>query len=578
MSTFPGVTRSSLGGSSWAGYAGSRCARCSDGVAVGVTCSVYSSRRATWAGRRRRLQTKNDCKGAAHASGDDVAEAPVPTDLTARVLEELLGELVQAYTGPGFQAEISQLHASAVAAVRQRAAGRDSKSNAASLAAQQATLRAVMGPVVLKYQAPVLQKFGLPPDASGVELMKHAVQRRVAEGARRVEELANEARRILGFEPMPDRSVSAEKVLAGKVEETVSKLGLRAPGGPSAIGEKSLCLIEAALEGGNISAASAAGLQQILRTGSSSVPSALSLLQMARLGIPAAALGFGPDGSPLRGKHGSQPGLAAVELNASVTSPEFWQHCVLPNRPAVIRHVASAIGMGELMRNFADLGFLRRRCGHRRVLVKSLAHDDTTGRPVFVSDPELKLPLAAFLDGVVAHEEDGARVPFYLGKVPLAKELPELAQDIQAAPSCPEREYGTCFGPRVPEGVFTYFGCARNTTPVHFDAHENLMLCVCGTKRLWLYPPSDARYLYPTNDWSRSAVLPFMGYDELTSDLQERYSLVQHASPVEVIVHPGDILYLPMCWWHCVEGSDDRNMILNWWFLVHPEKRACATA
>ena len=35
----------------------------------------------------------------------------------------------------------------------------------------------------------------------------------------------------------------------------------------------------------------------------------------------------------------------------------------------------------------------------------------------------------------------------------------------------------------------------------------------------------------------------------------------------------GDVLYLPQCWWHCVEGSVERNMILNYWLRIHPSKR-----
>jgi ribosomal protein L16 Arg81 hydroxylase len=34
----------------------------------------------------------------------------------------------------------------------------------------------------------------------------------------------------------------------------------------------------------------------------------------------------------------------------------------------------------------------------------------------------------------------------------------------------------------------------------------------------------------------------------------------------------GDVLYLPACWWHCVEGSAERNMILNWWVDRHPRE------
>ena len=59
-------------------------------------------------------------------------------------------------------------------------------------------------------------------------------------------------------------------------------------------------------------------------------------------------------------------------------------------------------------------------------------------------------------------------------------------------------------------------------------------------------------------------------------ELRSLYPELARARPVEVNLVAGDMLYLPMCWWHCVEGSRERNMILNWWFEPHPEKRARA--
>ena len=111
----------------------------------------------------------------------------------------------------------------------------------------------------------------------------------------------------------------------------------------------------------------------------------------------------------------------------------------------------------------------------------------------------------------------------------------------------------------------------------HFDTSENLMLCVCGSKRLWLYPPSDTPYVYPAAQkerTSRADVPPFCRVHELPHELRETFAAVAHASPVEVVLRAGDLLYLPAGWWHCVEGSTERNMILNWWYFVHPQKAA----
>jgi len=135
--------------------------------------------------------------------------------------------------------------------------------------------------------------------------------------------------------------------------------------------------------------------------------------------------------------------------------------------------------------------------------------------------------------------------------------------------------------------IYTYFGSARNVTPVHYDTFENILVCLYGTKRLWLYPPSDTPFVYPvlTRDatgkmtrTSRAAAPPFQTLDELPAALHGTFPLLAQARPVEVNLGPGDVLYLPACWWHCVEGSADRNMILAWWFSMHADKRCETTA
>lgn len=478
------------------------------------------------------------------------AAAPLPhvqpRELSARDVEALLEELVAAYTEPYFQQELADL----------RTACAKTGTNPLLL----------MGPVVLKVQAPILEKYGQPPTAQGVDLMKHSVERRVAEGGQRIEALANKARGALGLMQMPDRTASAERVLAAKVDETNARLGLTlgAPEVQLELERQCRLRVAADRDSGAVPAASAAYLEELLDQKEVSAPALLSMLKMSKLGITLAGL---------RGEEvpGDVPVLEAP------TPEEFFRAHVLLNRPALLRGALDEVQFPPL-RDFPDTAFLRRVCGHRRVLVKSLAHKDQEGRPVFVSDPELRLPLAAFLDKVEAHEHSGSEQPFYLGKVPLRKELPELAEKIERAVSCPRRVYGSCFGSLVPDGVFTYFGCGRNTTAVHWDAHENLLMCLCGTKRLLLYPPSDARYVYPCNDFSRSAILPFQRFEDLSLELQGKFELVQHTRPIEVQLVAGDMLYLPSCWWHCVEGSNERNMILNWWFAFHPDKKALAFA
>ena len=67
----------------------------------------------------------------------------------------------------------------------------------------------------------------------------------------------------------------------------------------------------------------------------------------------------------------------------------------------------------------------------------------------------------------------------------------------------------------------------------------------------------------------------FQPFGTMSAELQAAFPLLAHArGPLEIELHAGDVFYLPCGWWHCVEGSDGRNMILNYWMPIHPRKRA----
>ena len=43
---------------------------------------------------------------------------------------------------------------------------------------------------------------------------------------------------------------------------------------------------------------------------------------------------------------------------------------------------------------------------------------------------------------------------------------------------------------------------------------------------------------------------------------------LEHALTAEL--SPGDIIYIPSMWWHAVEGLDDFNVMLNFWWRENP--------
>ena len=72
-------------------------------------------------------------------------------------------------------------------------------------------------------------------------------------------------------------------------------------------------------------------------------------------------------------------------------------------------------------------------------------------------------------------------------------------------------------------------------------------------------------------DFAYSAVPPLVR----PSDAHDTQAFPKFAAArcVDVELQPGEILYLPIYWWHGVSAGAGRNCILNWWFDMSDQKR-----
>lgn len=94
-------------------------------------------------------------------------------------------------------------------------------------------------------------------------------------------------------------------------------------------------------------------------------------------------------------------------------------------------------------------------------------------------------------------------------------------------------------------------------TPLHFDLTNNLLAQVTGTKRVILIPPSQTRRLA-----HRSHV--FSDLCDITDEA--RLTLHPQARDVlryEVLLSPGDLLFIPIGWWHQVRSDSFSTMLTH---------------
>ncbi len=172
---------------------------------------------------------------------------------------------------------------------------------------------------------------------------------------------------------------------------------------------------------------------------------------------------------------------------------------------------------------------LREHYSHMRVRARVGDYINTA----FAPDRAMRdMSMLEYLDLVAAGTQD---LPPYLGNLEL-RELNRL---------CHWPAYFNKMGPPR-----FWLGPAGTVTPLHCDYDDNIFAQIWGTKRIILSPPHHDAYLYPKE---ANAILFGSPFDPEAPDF-EKFPLAHQASMVEVVVNPGDLLYVPAGWFHQVRS------------------------
>jgi LPS sulfotransferase NodH len=95
---------------------------------------------------------------------------------------------------------------------------------------------------------------------------------------------------------------------------------------------------------------------------------------------------------------------------------------------------------------------------------------------------------------------------------------------------------------------FLWFGPAGTVTPLHHDTSNILLAQVAGRKRYRMIPACQWPYVY-----NSSGVFSDVDCDK--PDL-ERFPNFSRATVIDVMIEQGEVLFMPVGWWHCVHALD----------------------
>jgi len=112
-------------------------------------------------------------------------------------------------------------------------------------------------------------------------------------------------------------------------------------------------------------------------------------------------------------------------------------------------------------------------------------------------------------------------------------------------------------------------GTGGTRTPLHFDSYDNLLVQIVGVKYVRLYDPKWTSKLYVKNMQDsiddKYASQGNMSSIECECEDYDKRPLAKEAEHTEVVLYPGDCLFIPSRHWHYVR-SLTTSISVNYWF------------
>jgi ribosomal protein L16 Arg81 hydroxylase len=253
-------------------------------------------------------------------------------------------------------------------------------------------------------------------------------------------------------------------------------------------------------------------------------------------------------------------GADSIERRTKISQNEFLERYYAVNRPVLLTGLLD--GSAAIERWTPE--YLSDVCGEAIVQIMAGRQSD----PSYEVNSESHKRKVKMSEYVRMVREGGESNDYYLVANNGFFDLPETQALFGEVPELPEYLDGS-----NPQGkIFFWFGPAGTVTPLHHDIMNVLVAQLSGRKRFTLIAPEQTPYVY--NEVSV--------YGEVNCGEPEdtRHPLYREATPIDIVLGPGDVLFIPVGWWHYVQALETSIMVsyINFQFpnsyrWFHPEIR-----
>lgn len=178
-------------------------------------------------------------------------------------------------------------------------------------------------------------------------------------------------------------------------------------------------------------------------------------------------------------------------------------------------------------------------------------NDDFSG----MNFEKLTMNLPAFLTAIAKKHQT-----LYMGSTNIQKYFPGLRDENELE-----------FGISKTDTVANLWLGNQSLIAAHFDFPNNFACNLSGTRVVTLFPPEqvDNLYIGPLDFNPAGPAISLVNPDAPDFDKYPKYQQAIAAS-IEVVLEPGDVLFIPSMWWHQIRACSDFNLLMNYWWKPTP--------
>jgi hypothetical protein len=214
----------------------------------------------------------------------------------------------------------------------------------------------------------------------------------------------------------------------------------------------------------------------------------------------------------------------------------------------------SVAAAGEyLLRFYADAN-VGVGCGPPEIGGRLFYNDDFSG---FNFDQGM-VRLDQVLAEILRYENAAAAPSYYVGSTAIDSCLPGFRAENDVA-----------FGAIQP--LASIWLGNRSRIAAHWDLPDNLACCTVGHRRFTLFPPEQLENLYvgPLDVTPAGREISLVDFHKPDFDKYPKFrEAIKSAQVAEM--EPGDALFIRSMWWHHIEGLDNFNVLVNYWWRRSP--------